>query len=116
LRVGRHFRFSFDCKIIVGRDKHENEIILSIAGDDDCTMHVPGHGSPVTFVTCNPTEEALTTAASLCARYSSARHLSEVDVSVLKKGQKLVIKVKPADDYVIDKYRIVQNKDQKILT
>lgn len=116
LRVGRHFRFSPDCKIIVGRNKDENEIILSTANDDDCTMHVPGFGSPVTFVTGNPTKEVLSLAASLCARYSSARKLSNIEVTVLMKGEKSNIKVQPADDYVIDKYRIVQNKDQKILT
>ena len=115
LRVGRHFRYSPDCKIIVGRDKDENEIILSTAGDDDCTMHVPGFGSPVTFVTGKPTEEALLTAASLCARYSAARDLPNVEVSVLMKGEKSVLKVQPADDNVIDKYKIVQDKAQDVL-
>jgi len=115
LRVGRHFRYSPDCKIIVGRDKDENEVILSTADDNDCTMHVPGFGSPVTFVTGNPTEEALLTAASLCARYSSARNLPDVDVSVLIKGKKSILKVHPADDNVIDKYKIVQVKDQKVM-
>jgi len=116
LRVGRHFRYSSDCKIIVGRDKDENEIILSTVSDDDCTMHVPGFGSPVTYVTGNPTEETLLTAASLCARYSAARKLPDVEVSVLMKGEKSILKVQPADDYVIDKYTIVQIKDQKVLT
>jgi len=114
LRVGRHFRYSSDCKIIVGRNKDENEIILSTVGDQDCTMHVPGYGSPVTIVTGNPNEEALLTAASLCARYSAARHLSDVDVSVLMNRHKSVLKVQPADDYVIAKYRIVQNDIQKV--
>jgi tRNA(Ile)-lysidine synthase TilS/MesJ len=114
LRVGRHFRYSSDCKIIVGRNKDENEIILSTAADNDCTMHVPGFGSPVTYVTGNPTEEAMVTAASLCARYSAARNISKVEVSVSIKGQKSALKVRPADDYVIDKYRIVQNDIQKV--
>ena len=114
LRVGRHFRISSDCKIIVGRNSDENEIILSIAGDNDCTMHVPGYGSPVTFLTGNPTEEAIETAASLCARYSAARHLSEIEVSVSRSGNKSVMKVRPADDNLIDTYRIVQDDVQKI--
>jgi tRNA U34 2-thiouridine synthase MnmA/TrmU len=114
LRVGRHFRYSSDCKIIVGRNKDENEIILSTAADNDCTMHVPGFGSPVTYVTGNPTEEAMVTAASLCARYSAARNISKVEVSVSIKGQKSALKVRPANDYVIDKYRIVQNDIQKV--
>ncbi len=115
LRVGRHFRYASDCKIIVGRNRDENDIILSIAGDEDCTMHVPGFGSPVTFVSGKPTEEAILTAASLCARYSAARHQSNVHVSVLIKGKKTDLNIQPANDYLIDKYRIVQNTAQKIL-
>lgn len=115
LRVGRHFRYSSDCKIIVGRNRDENEIILSTIGDDDCTMHVPGFGSPVTLITGTPTEAAIVTAASLCARYSAARDLQGVEVSVLWHGQKSVLKVQPADDYMINQYKIVQNTKQKIL-
>ncbi len=115
LRVGRHFRFSSDCKIIVGRNKDENEIMLSIVGDDDCTMHVPGYGSPVTMVSGTLTQEAIQTAASLCARYSSARHLSNIDVSVSINGIKSIVNVSPANDNMIDTYKIVQDKDQNIL-
>lgn len=50
LRIGRHFRFSPLCKIIIGRDRTENGIIESLATDEDILLKVNGYGSPLTLV------------------------------------------------------------------
>lgn len=110
LKLGRHFRFSPSCKIIVGRDKAENRAIAALAGDKDYLLEVKGSGSPLTLVTGEVTAEALEVAASICARYSDAKRLPFVDVSVLKDGLKYVIKAKPAEDNTLNKYRIQSDK------
>jgi len=91
LRVGRHFRFSPLCKIIVGRDKVENDAISSLSGNGDCLLKVEGYGSPITLVTGEITDEAISVAASLCARYSDAKHLSEVEAIVIKDRNALCV-------------------------
>jgi tRNA-specific 2-thiouridylase len=106
LRVGRHFRFSPECKIIVGRNNEENETIKSLSDPDDCKFKVPGHGSPLTVIVGNATDDAITFAASLCARYSDARELADVTVLVTKGDTSYNLNVQPAGDEVPERYRI----------
>ncbi|RJQ14767.1 MAG: DUF814 domain-containing protein [Nitrospiraceae bacterium] len=106
LRIGRHFRFSPECKIIVGRHDAENEAIKLLAGSEDYLLRAEGVGSPLVLLRGKTTDEALTVAASLCARYSDAKKLHEVDVAVLQGDKKYYMKTQPADNEMIELYRI----------
>ena len=106
LKIGRHFRVSPECKIIVGRDKKENESLLSIADPEDYILKVEGFGSPVTLIAGKTTDEALAIAASLCARYSDAKHLPEIDVTISTNNERYSLKAHPADKETIEMYRI----------
>jgi tRNA U34 2-thiouridine synthase MnmA/TrmU len=110
LRVGRQFRYSPECKIIVGRNKEENEIIMSHADADDYSLRVEGTGSPVTVLLGNASDDALAVAASICARYSDVKKLPSVEVAVTKSGEKHYLKVRPAGCVVLDQYRIEKKK------
>jgi tRNA-specific 2-thiouridylase len=105
LKIGRHFRFSPSCKIIVGRNKTENEKILSLSAGRSL-LKVEGYGSPITLIAGEITDEALMVAASLCARYSDAKNLSEVEVTVIKEGTISKLKAIPRVDDVIETLRI----------
>ena len=115
LRIGRHFRFSSDCKIIVGRNKEENEQIQSLVHDDDYLLRIPGHGSPLTILLGNASSEALSTAASLCMRYSGARKLPEAEVLISRGDEHITLKAHAASEQMISKYRIEKDNNQKIL-
>ncbi|MEW6052270.1 MAG: hypothetical protein AB1552_00570 [Nitrospirota bacterium] len=106
LRTGRHFRFSPECKIIVGRDATENSVIESLSSDHDCIMKVEAAGSPTTLVTGKLSDEALKTAAGICARYSDAKHLPEVEVTITKEGMTVRMKVSPAGRETLERLRI----------
>jgi tRNA U34 2-thiouridine synthase MnmA/TrmU len=110
LRLGRHFRISDNCKIVVGRDENENNAIQSLADADDYLLHVDGYGSPLTIVCANadvdPTDEDLKLAASTCARYSDAKRLPIVEVTVLGKGSESKIQATPATNTILDPFRI----------
>ena len=110
LKIGRHFRFSPSCKIIIGRDKAENEIIESLSENDACQLKVEGYGSPITLVSGEITDEALRVAASICARYSDAKNLPFVDVSIFQDGLKYLIKAQPAEDNILNEHRIETKK------
>jgi tRNA-specific 2-thiouridylase len=113
LRIGRHFRFSPDCKIIVGRNKSENEVLLSMTDKDDHILRVEGYGSPITAAIGNVNENALLIAASLCARYSDAKNLASVDVTVSEGGNRFCLTVSPAYDELISQYRIEKKPSAK---
>jgi len=107
LRIGRHFRISRECKVIVGRDKSENEALLKLADDRSPLMRVLGHGSPMTLLRGRTDEEAILTAAALCARYSDGRRLGTVDVKVVSGvAEGLSLWVSPASDFIVGELRI----------
>ncbi len=113
LRIGRHFRFSPSCKIVVGRNKTENKTIQSMSMNGDCLLKVEGYGSPIILVSGEITDEAIRVAASICARYSDAKNLSLVEVAVFKEGSSFRLKVQPADTDLLEYYRI--EKKSKLL-
>lgn len=106
LRVGRHFRLSPDCRVIVGRNESENERLLKIASDKDVMLRVERHASPLALIRGVPDGEMLEKAASLCARYSDGKSLPRVEVRVLNGGDVPLLVVAPAGDFVVEELKI----------
>lgn len=110
LRLGRHFRVRQNRtgggKVIVGRHENDNKLIESIADDKDHLLWVDGYGSPLVITESETTEETLGIAASLCARYSDAKALDIVDVTVKRNGGSFTMQVFPASDEMLDNYMI----------
>ncbi len=71
LKIGRHFRFE-DNRIIVGRNRTENEQLRDLKDVNDYYFEVPGCGSPLTILQGPKKEKAIETAAALTARYSDS--------------------------------------------
>jgi tRNA U34 2-thiouridine synthase MnmA/TrmU len=76
LRLGRHFRLSPVCRIIVGRNKEENEMLMKLADEDTVNLRIEDCGSPVTLIRGTADSGIIKTAASICARYSSSTVMS----------------------------------------
>jgi len=93
----------------VGRNKAENEKIWSLS-EKGYLLKVEGCGSPTVLVAGETTDGALRVAASLCARYSDAKNLFEVEVSIYKNDFNYSIKVQPAQDDLLREYRVEPNK------
>ncbi len=113
LRAGRHFRLSSSCKAIVGRDEKDNDKIESLAGEGDYIFSIENFGSPITLLTGDDAQNFINLAASICARYSDAKHLSSVDASVYSNGERFVLTVSPATEEVIGRYRIQMPENKK---
>lgn len=105
LRIGRHFRLPSGRKVVVGRNKAENEALSNTHNGDGVYLRVPGFGSPLT-VMADGSDEDIAAAASLCARYSDARHLPEVEVKAVKAGKEFVLSVRPSGDDIIERFKI----------
>jgi hypothetical protein len=137
LRVGRHFRLSPTCKAIVGRDAGENGALESLADAESYLFRVEEAGSPVVLLSGAGPQQFVSLAGSLCARYSDAKHLPEVEVTVTKsrgaagrgskgsevnagqgphiKGDSFKIIVPPASRELIEEFRIEKrNEYQRI--
>jgi tRNA-specific 2-thiouridylase len=114
LRIGRHFRFSPFCKIIVGRNKSENEIISSLSANGDLLLRVEGCGSPITLVSGEITDEALMVAASICARYSDDKDLTTVELTIFNGDNTFRLRTSPAVTEIIDTLRIGGLRTEKI--
>ncbi|MEM5826349.1 MAG: tRNA 4-thiouridine(8) synthase ThiI [Candidatus Aenigmatarchaeota archaeon] len=102
LKIGRHFRFE-KWKIIVGRNKEENEILKRIKG---IKLYVPNYGSPITLLESRASKEAIIKAAEITARYSDAKNEKNVLVKYkIGKIEKEII-VEPMKQDEIERLRI----------
>jgi len=116
LRVGRHFRPSENTRIIIGRNERENIVIESISGPDDLLFLVDNYGSPLGLIKGPSDEEMIKIAASITARYSDAKRLNEVEVTIMEGMGNTVrkINVSPAANGLLDRYRIEKRPEKGV--
>ncbi|GAB4489998.1 MAG: hypothetical protein OHK006_22260 [Thermodesulfovibrionales bacterium] len=112
LRLGRHFRMGRGCRLIVGRDRSENEALFAFAGAS-VWMRVEGYGSPVALIRGAADGETIRTAASICARYSDAKHLQAAKVRVVEGEKISFIDVVPANEDLIGRYKVEKKKKEE---
>ncbi len=87
LRVGRHFRPSSDCKIVVGRNEDENRMIDAFAERGDTIVYLLDYEGPMTLLRGRATPEDTALAASLTARYGDVPDKTlPVRLVVTRKG------------------------------
>ncbi len=105
LKVGRHFRLSKKAKLVVGRNKDENEIIESLRERGDAILEPKDVKGPKALLRYYD-EDILGTAAGITCRYSDTNGDSCIIV-INKDGMNLMeINAKPIDEYMLESYRI----------
>src|SRR5215211_3604423 len=108
LKIGRHFRLSKYTKLIVGRNKMENEILESLKLDDDIIIEVSNHVGPTCILrTKKQSQKELEIAASTALRYSDSPkdELSNVRVRIGQEEEK-ELQVGPLHDKILNEFRI----------
>ncbi len=70
LRLGRHFRLSAGCKLVVGRNREENERLEGHVNSSNLRVEALGVPSPVALLKGDTGAERLITAMRVVARYS----------------------------------------------
>jgi len=106
LKVGRQFRLSEKCKLIVGRNEGENEKILSLKNDDDIILEALNTGSPISLLRGKAEKHDIELAAAITARYSDDKYEDSVTVDILQGSRNSKLEIKPVDDGVIDRIRL----------
>jgi tRNA-uridine 2-sulfurtransferase len=107
LKVGRHFRITYDAKLVVGRNKDENEVIKALASDGDIVIEVKDFVGPTCVLRCkNYDDSLLVKCAAIAARYSDAPRQDLCKVSISLNEDDSEFTVKPADIETIEMMRI----------
>ncbi len=96
LRTGRHFRLDASTKLIVGRDEKDNARILSHRQQQHVQLEALGVGSPIALLIGEASDENISKAARITARYTSARHQPLVEVTVSDSNGERTLPVSPA--------------------
>jgi tRNA-uridine 2-sulfurtransferase len=117
LKIGRHFRLSNNTKLIVGRNKNENEILDSLKLEDDIIIEVSSYVGPTCLLRAKEKgslllEKEIEIAASTALRYSDSPKDKLSSVRIKNIGQneeeeeEKEIQVYPIDNKILDKLRI----------
>ncbi|MEM3463968.1 MAG: tRNA 4-thiouridine(8) synthase ThiI [Candidatus Bathyarchaeia archaeon] len=104
LKIGRHFRLGKN-KIIVGRNKEENEALLKLKGRNDYFFEAVGTGSPITLLQGPKTRQAIEKAAQLTAYYSDQK-TGKVQVRCGRTKPEKTITVERPNTQQIEQLRI----------
>ena len=86
LKVGRHFRLGPATKLVVGRNKKENDIITSLSCEHDLVMQVENIPGPTVLITGEPSPEEEALALSITASYSDAKEDQAVEITIVGRG------------------------------
>ena len=107
LKVGRHFRITNDAKLVVGRNKDENEVIKALASEGDIIIEVKDYVGPTCILRCkNHDHSLLKTCGAIAARYSDAPKQESSKVSIIFQGRRDEMIVTSADIGTIERLRI----------
>ena len=82
LKVGRHFRLERGAKLVVGRNRDENNIICALALGGDILLEVADYVGPVSLLRGDAAPRHVDFAASVTVRYSDAPGNENTTVSV----------------------------------
>jgi len=106
LKIGRHFRLSPECKLIVGRDETENKRLLAMKASDDVVFEpIDEMAGPVGIGKGFENDEIIRKSAMIIARYIDDA-CENVPV-VVRKGQgQHILKTNSADIPYLDSIRI----------
>jgi len=107
LRCGRHFRISDKTKLILGRNKKDNEMLDNLISDSMITLQAVNHPGPlgvINFVE-SPEKEDILLASKILLRY----------IAKIEKQAKVSINSKNGYQHIIEVKKLEEGKEKKYL-
>ena len=105
LKIGRHFRLDKNVKLIVGRNKDENEMIEVLALQNDILLEAKEYVGPTVLLRGDSIDRHVEFSASVTLRYSDAPR-NKMGVVTVHKNENVEISVKSAEETSYTKLRI----------
>lgn len=102
LRMGRHYRLDQTVKLVVGRNREDNEALLTTVETGDIVIDCRGIPGPVGIVDRGAADNQILAAAAVCAAHSDGRIRERVPVEIcVGPGPGRRIEITPArpEDY-----------------
>ena len=87
LKMGRHFRLSPKIKLVVGRDKEENQKIQTFAQGEDILLKLSCLPGPLSLLRGSADGVDIEKAASITVRYTKAKDSEKIEVTYKKIGE-----------------------------
>lgn len=109
LKVGRHFRLTDTAKLVVGRNKDENEVVKALVEETDIVLEARDHVGPTCILRSGAggmDEATIARAASITLRYSDAPKGATSVVKVMIGGAEREVAAEPADSAWVESIRI----------
>jgi len=107
LRLGRHFRITPGCKLIVGRDEAENNLLEKHVQSGEATVRWLDGAGPLGILIGCVSDESLEVAGKIILRYTKAEKWREQPVKAVIDGNERFLRIANAfDDRDIEDYRI----------
>jgi tRNA U34 2-thiouridine synthase MnmA/TrmU len=106
LKVGRHFRLTPDAKLVVGRNKDENEVIKALVIEGDVVIEAKDHVGPTCILRGKYDGALVARAAAIVLRYSDAPKDVESRAKITLKDSETEVTAAPADVAATDLMRI----------
>jgi len=106
LKVGRHFRLDQTTKLIVGRNKDENEMMCALALPNDILLEAKEHVGPTTLLRGSNIRNHIKFSAEITLRYSDAPKNETGVVTVHKNDDVTEISVDCAEEISYTQFRI----------
>jgi hypothetical protein len=105
LKIGRHFRLDKNVKLIVGRNKDENEMIKALTLPNDMLLEAKEYVGPTVLLRGANMNKYVEFSASVTLRYSDAPK-NKTGVVTIHKSEDTEISVMPAEETSYTKLRI----------
>jgi tRNA-specific 2-thiouridylase len=84
LKMGRHFRLSRQVKLVVGRNKEENQKIKTFAQKEDILLRLSHFPGPLSLLRGTPDEGEIKKSAAVLVRYGKTKNFEEIEVTYKK--------------------------------
>jgi len=106
LKLGRHFRIGPHTKVVVGRNKGENEAIHALSTDEDLVIRSDSVPGPTVLVLGEPSDDSLELAADITLAYSDVEEGEVSDVRVKRNAREDILSVEVSDKREFRHYMI----------
>jgi tRNA U34 2-thiouridine synthase MnmA/TrmU len=106
LKLGRHFRIDTGLRLVVGRNKAENQAIQSLSNENDTLLKPTSVPGPTVLVLGDLPPDFEELAASVAASYSDAEDNIPTKVRLSRKGVNRELNVRGPDKDKLRRYMI----------
>lgn len=97
LKLGRHFRLGKGVRLIVGRNKRENDELASLASGEDTLLDASGIPGPMAVLSGPASPGDMETALAITLAYSDSQELEKWPVTIWREGVRKEVVTPVAD-------------------